>query len=371
MPPSYDALMLSVGLIGLPNVGKSSLFNALTAGAAAVSNYPFTTIDSNVGVVAVPDERLALLAERISPREVTPAHIRFIDIAGLVEGASRGEGLGNRFLAAIREVDAVAHVLRAFDDGQVAHVFGGVDPLRDARVVETELLLADLETLERHVARREREWKADPGKHEEERRRLASWRSSIEAGRPPALEDPSAAAELAALGFLTAKPLLFVANVAEDDPEGREAGLEALAAALGASGPEALVLPVSARLEAELAVLEPEERAELQADLGLERSGLERFVEASFGLLGLVRFYTLANGKLRAWEVDAGTLAPRAAGKIHTDMERGFVRAQVASYRDVLEHGDLQRLHELGRLRTEGKAYEIADGDVVEFLFAV
>ncbi len=363
--------MLSVGLVGLPNVGKSSLFNALTTGAVEVSNYPFTTIDSNVGVVPVPDGRLERLAERIAPDEVTAAHVRFVDIAGLVEGASRGEGLGNRFLAAIREVDAVAHVLRAFDDGQVAHVFGAVDPLRDARVVETELLLADLETLERHAAKREREWKGNPGKHEGERRRLEAWRVALDAGTPlrSAEADPAAREALSALGLLTAKPTLWVANVSEDDPEGREADLPALAAALGGPSDPALVVPVSARIEAEIAALDPKERAEFQADLGLERSGLERLVEASFGLLGLVRFYTLANGKLRAWEVARGTLAPRAAGKIHSDMEEGFIRARVASCDDVLEHGDLHRLHDQGRLRTEGKGYAIQDGDVVEFLF--
>jgi len=368
--------MLSVGIVGLPNAGKSTLFNALTAAGAEVGAYPFTTIEPNVGVVAVPDERLDALRRTLGAEDATPCFVRFVDVAGLVEGASRGEGLGNRFLGEIRGVDAVAHVVRVFPDEEVAHVHGTVDPGRDAGVIETELLLADLEVLARAIDRRERVWTTAPREHAAERGRLTRWREALAAGTPLAALglDDEERRDAKALGMITAKPTLFVANVGEAGygegargGGGAETGVAALRERAGAGG--ARLVEVSARLEAELAELEPAERAPFLAELGLDRTGLERMVEAAFDLLGLVRFYTVVGGKLHAWEVPRGTPAPEAAGRVHTDMQEGFVRARVASWDDLVEAGSFAELVRTGRARTEGKAYEVRDGDVVEFLF--
>jgi GTP-binding protein YchF len=367
--------MLTTGIVGLPNVGKSTLFNALTAGHAAVSNYPFTTIDSNVGMAVVPDSRLQQLASKLQPRECTPCAIEFFDIAGLVEGASQGEGLGNQFLGAIRSVDALVHVLRCFGGTDVAHVLAAVDPVRDARLVETELLLADLEVLEKTIARRERAWKADPKQFVHEREKLERYREALAAGSPlrSLALDREERRELKSLGLLSGKPTIYVANIDESNCGGPEPSAVAAIRSLGAwpgSDLPATVVPISAKIEWELGQLEPEEREEFMRDLGLEVRGLDRLVTAAFDELGLIRFYTLANQKLRAWEVERDTLAPQAAGKVHTDMESGFARAQVASYDDVVAHGGFSELHHLGKLRTEGKAYEVRDGDVIEFLFS-
>ena len=352
--------MLTIGLVGLPNVGKSTLFNALTAGGAQVSNYPFTTIDSNRGVVSVPDPRLDRLGELLRPDEITACTIEVIDIAGLVEGASDGEGLGNQFLGEIRRVDAVVHVLRSFDAPEVAHQYAEVDPVRDAAVIETELLLADLEVLSRAFDKRERIWKGDPKGSRDERGRWEGWLRALEAGRPlSSLEcDAGERAEMKALGMLTGKPLLYVANVSEEG-YGQTPGVPA---PLGA-------VPISARLEAELEQLEPDERAEFMEDLGLRESGLERMVAACFETLGLLRFYTVVSRKLRAWECPAETLAPAAAGQIHGDMELGFIRARVVAFADLDQCGSLEAARGAGRERTEGRAYAIRDGDLVEFLF--
>ena len=368
--------MLRVGIVGLPNVGKSSLFNALAAGHATVSNYPFTTIESNVGVVPVPDPRLEALAELIEPAECRPAHIEFIDIAGLVKGASKGEGLGNQFLGAIRQVDAIAHVVRCFGGTDVAHVFADVDPVRDAEIVETELLLADLEIMTRLLEKRRKEWQTTARSDQGDRERLEGYFDLLEQGVPLRSTRPGreALAEMKAIGLMTGKPVLYVANVAEDDlgttdlPAVRR--LRRLGAWPGAEEP-ATVVPVSAKIEGELMQLEPDERALFMEELEIEHTGLERMIEASFELLGLIRFYTLANRKLQAWEVPAGSQAARAAGQIHTDMERGFIRAHVAAFEQVIEHGGFQQLHHLGLLRTEGREYEMRDGDVVEFQFKV
>jgi GTP-binding protein YchF len=367
--------MLAVGIVGLPNVGKSSLFNALSAGKAEVSNYPFTTIDSNLGIVAVPDPRLEALARVVEPDECHPAHIEFIDIAGLVEGASRGEGLGNQFLGAIRQVDAIAHVVRCFGGTEVAHVFAEVDAVRDAEIVETELLLADLEILRKVLDKRRKEWQTKPSASRTDRERLEHYHELLERGIPlrSLRPDREALQEMKSLGLLTGKPMLFVANVGEEEVGG---GGSAAVAGLRRLGPwpgadeDAIVVPVSAKIEWELAQLEPDERILFMEELGLEATGLDRVIEASFRLLGLIRFYTLANRKLQAWEVPSGTLAPQAAGQIHTDMEHGFIRAHVASFEQVRQHGSLQELHHLGLLRTVGKEYAIQDGDVVEFFFS-
>jgi hypothetical protein len=364
--------MLSVGLVGLPNVGKSTLFNALVAGHAAVSNYPFTTIDGNVGRVAVPDARLDELARLLEPSESTPCFLEVIDIAGLVEGASRGEGLGNQFLGNIRNVDATAHVLRCFREADVSHVYAAVDPVRDARIVETEILLADLEVLGRAVDKRQKIWRTSPREHAAEEARLRSYLTKLEEGVPLRTLglDREARRELASLGLITGKPLLNVANVGEHELAGDEPEtVRALRRAV-AEDPAARVVVVSARIEGELAQLDADERRAFASEMGIEGSGLERLVEAAFDLLDLIRFYTVVKGKLRAWEVPRGTPAARAAGSIHSDMERGFIRAQVASFVELREHGSLQELQHRGRVRSEGREYEIRDGDVVELLFS-
>jgi GTP-binding protein YchF len=367
--------MLAVGIIGLPNVGKSSLFNALSAGQAEVSNYPFTTIESNLGVVSVPDSRLEELSRVVDPEECHPAHIEFIDIAGLVKGASSGEGLGNQFLGAIRQVDAIAHVVRCFPGTEVAHVFADVDAVRDAEVVETELLLADLEILRKILEKRRKEWQTNAKAYKGDKERLEHYLELLKEGVPlrSLRPDRDALQEMKALGLLTGKPLLFVANVGESELGGEAipgvAALEQLGPWPGAEG-KAIVVPVSAKIEWELMQLDPDERLLFMEELGIEATGLDRVIEASFRLLGLVRFYTLANRKLQAWEIPSGTHAPQAAGQIHTDMERGFIRAHVASFEQVRDHGSFQELHHLGLLRTEGKDYAIQDGDVVEFVFS-
>lgn len=359
--------MLTAGLVGLPNVGKSSLFNLLTSAGAEVSNYPFTTIDRQLGVVTVPDRRLEKLATMLGSEDVTFATIQFTDIAGLVEGASRGEGLGNQFLAHIRDVDAIVHVIRCFEDDSVAHVFGSVDPVRDAHVVETELQLSDLERVERIGEKREREWKADPKAGADGRRHLEDLHEALAAGHSVSSASLSDEARSWAreLGLLTAQPVLFVANVDESPPnlgrleESLTAGNEA----------KTRVIPIAVRWEQELAELPPGERESFRSELGLVETGIGDLIETTFELLGLVRFYTLVHDKLRAWEVPVGTTAVSAAGRIHTDMETGFIRARVFQVDELEEHQSLEALHHAGRIRTEGRDYVIQDGDVVEILF--
>ena len=357
--------MLSVGIVGLPNVGKSTLFNALTAGGAEASNYPFTTIEPNVGVVAVPDPRLDALQRVLQPIKTTPCAIRVIDIAGLVEGASRGEGLGNQFLGEIRQVDAVVHVVRCFGRSDVSHVFADVDPVRDAGIIDTELMLADLEVLERAITKRSRDWQTHPTEHAAEQRRMTAWRAALERGEPLRslpLDDQDRR-DLKTAGLLTGKPVLYVANVGSDD---EAAAVERLRH----RDPGSAVLAVDVELERELAELDPDERAEFMTELGLESSGRDRLIRAAFELLGLITFYTVVKSKLQAWEVPRGTLAPVAAGKIHSDMEHGFIRAKIVSADELIAAGDLHAIQAAGHMRTVGKDSAIADGDVVEFLFS-
>jgi len=366
LQPGYNLAVLSVGIVGLPNVGKSTLFNALTAGHAEVSNYPFTTIGSNVGVVPVPDLRLQELERVLQPEKTTPCTVRFIDIAGLVQGASKGEGLGNQFLGEIRQVDAIAHVVRCFQKGDVAHVFADVDPLRDVEVIDTELMLADLEVLGRAIAKRQKDWQTHPQEHSAERDRMLAWKDSLERGDPlrnVELDDRTRR-ELKTAGLISGKPVLYVANVSSDT--------EAAACnELNRRDPTSSIIAIDAELELELQQLEPDERAEFMEELELTETGLDRLARHAFHVLGLISFYTVVKSKLQAWEIPRGTLAPAAAGKVHSDMEQGFIRAKVVSADELIEVGDIHEIGSRGHMRTVGKEYQVQDGDVIEFLFNV
>jgi GTP-binding protein YchF len=356
--------VLSVGIVGLPNVGKSTLFSALTTAEAEISNYPFTTIASNVGVVPVPDRRLEELERVLEPEKTTPSTVRFIDIAGLVKGASQGEGLGNQFLGEIRQVDAIAHVVRCFHKQDVAHVFADVDPVRDAEIIDTELILADVEVLDRAIAKRKKDWQTHPQEHAVERDRMLAWKESLERGVPlRTLElDDRTRRELKTAGLISGKPVLYVANVSS---EADAAGVDQLKVV----DPDARLVVLDAELELELQQLDPDERAEFMAELEQEETGLDRLARAAFDLLGLISFYTVVKNKLQAWEIPSGTPAPAAAGKVHSDMEQGFIRAQIVSADELIELGDLHEIKNRGHMKTVGKEHEVQDGDVVEFLF--
>jgi hypothetical protein len=360
------------GIVGLPNVGKSTLFNALTQTAAAqAANYPFCTIEPNVGEVAVPDPRLEKLAEIAQSREVVPTRISFVDIAGLVRGASKGEGLGNQFLANIREVDAIVHVLRCFEDADITHVEGSVDPLRDAEIIETELMLADLESLEKRLVKLEK--KAATG--DKEARALVTLMRKATAllneGRPARLAEIAPEEEKAwkGLQLLTAKPVLYVCNVDEESAAGGNALSARVAEKARAEGAEAIV--ISAAIEEELAQLPAEERAEFLESMGLSEPGLERLIRAGYRLLDLITFFTAGPKEARAWTVRRGATAPEAAGVIHSDFEKGFIRAEVISYEDYVACGGEAGAREAGKMRLEGRDYVVQDGDVMHFRFAV
>ncbi len=363
-------MTLQVGLVGLPNVGKSTLFNAVSRAGAQAANFPFCTIEPNVGVVAVPDRRLDRLAELAQSAKVVPTAIEFVDIAGLVAGASQGEGLGNQFLAHVREVDAICHVVRCFDDDDVVHVEGSVDPERDIAVVDTELILKDLETVAKRRDRTKRASKSgDPGIRSQAEQ-LEALHDHLADGKPARTFAGPLSDELAReLSLLTVKPVLYAANVAESDlPEGNR--YVDIVRSLANTGQSEVVV-VSAQVEAELAGLDPEDRSEYLATLGLKQSGLERLIAHAYHLLGLITFFTAGPKEARAWTVPAGSRAPRAAREIHTDFERGFIRAEVIAYDDYDALGSEAAAREAGRLRVEGKDYEVADGDVIHLRFNV
>jgi GTP-binding protein YchF len=366
--------VLRLGIVGLPNVGKSTLFNALTAAHADAANYPFCTVEPNVGMVEVPDDRLARLAAIVEPKKVVPAVVQFVDIAGLVRGAAEGEGLGNKFLANIRETDAIVHVIRCFEDPDVTHVMGAVDPVRDREVIDVELALADLATVEKRLDRVRRSARTNDKDALAELPALEAAYAELSAGRAvrAATFDPAYRTVLAPLALLTAKPVLYAANVTDEELAGTEGPhLRALRAALAQSGEPAEVVPFSAKIEAELAELPVADRAEFLASLGLESAGLDRVIQAGYHLLGLETYFTAGEPEVRAWTIHRGDTAPVAAGVIHTDFERGFIRAETVSFADFVANGGWKGARERGSVRSEGKEYVVHDGDVMLFRFNV
>ena len=366
-------MALQVGIVGLPNVGKSTLFNALTSAKAEAANYPFCTIEPNIGVVAVPDKRLDKLAEMYDPDKYTPASIEFVDIAGLVKGASKGEGLGNKFLSNIRECDAIVHVVRCFENDDIIHVEGNINPARDIETINLELILSDVEMLERRIDKTKKMLKGDK-KYQKDIDLFERVLAALNEGRPArSVEcDDDEKAILSEVALLTNKPVIYAANMSDEDfSNGIDSNEGYKAVQKIAAEEHAGVLPICAQIEEEIVEMDKEEKEMFLADMGLEESGLDRLIKECYALLGLISYLTAGKQEVRAWTIKKGTKAPQAAGKIHSDFERGFIRAEVIAYDDLIACGSMTAAKEKGLVRSEGKDYVMKDGDVVLFRFNV